>query len=76
MVDIFIKVIYPRLGLILNFIGTILIAISFGKNLEDAHQTDSKGRPVYLVKRPSFYLKPGRNSLRLSWEKSGDIFWI
>jgi len=44
-----IKEIYPYLGLILNFVGTLLIAFSFGKNIGDAHQDDSKGRPVYLA---------------------------
>ena len=38
-----------RIGLILNLIGTIMVACSFGKNPEDAHSTDQKGRPVYLA---------------------------
>ena len=38
-----------KVGLILNFIGTIMIALSFGKNLEEAHQEDKKGRRVYLA---------------------------
>ena len=38
-------------GLILNLIGTVLIAFSFGKNLEDANQPDKnkKGRKIYLA---------------------------
>jgi len=38
-----------RLGLALNIFGTIMIALSFGKNLADAHQLDEKGRKVYLA---------------------------
>ena len=38
-----------RIGLIFNLVGTVLVACSFGRNLEDAHQTDTKGRPVYLA---------------------------
>lgn len=38
-----------KLGLILNILGTIMIALSFGKNLEDAHQVDKKGKKVYLA---------------------------
>ena len=37
-----------RLGLFLNVIGTVMIAFSFGRNLEEAHQWDRKGRKVYL----------------------------
>ena len=38
-----------RVGLILNIMGTIMIAFSFGKNFEEAHQVDKKGRKVYLA---------------------------
>jgi membrane protein DedA with SNARE-associated domain len=38
-----------RLGLLLNVVGTLMIAWSFGKNLEEAHQFDEKGRKVYLA---------------------------
>lgn len=38
-----------RIGLILNFIGTVLLAFSFGRNLDNAHQTDAQGNPVYLA---------------------------
>jgi hypothetical protein len=38
-----------KMGLVLNFVGTLLIAISFGRNLEDAHQVDDKGRKVHLA---------------------------
>jgi hypothetical protein len=41
--------IIEHLGLALNFIGTIMVAMSFGKNPENAHSTDSKGRPIYLA---------------------------
>ena len=43
-----------RLGLLLNLVGTIMIAFSFGGNLGDAHQLDDKGRKVYLAS----YLHP------------------
>lgn len=36
-------------GLVLNFIGTLMVALSFGKNLADAYQTDKRGRKVYLA---------------------------
>ena len=38
-----------RLGLLLNVVGTMMIAFSFGKNREDASQPDKKGRKVYLA---------------------------
>lgn len=38
-----------KLGIFLNLIGTILVAFSFGKNLEGANQTDGKGRKIYLA---------------------------
>ena len=38
-----------RLGLIFNIMGTLVVAISFGKNLEEAHQVDAKNRKVYLA---------------------------
>ena len=41
--------IWLKLGIILNFVGTVLIAFSFGSNLGEAHQTDRKGRKVYLA---------------------------
>ena len=41
--------IFLKLGLILNLMGTFLVAFSFGKNLEEAHQTDRKGRKIYLA---------------------------
>ena len=44
-------------GLVMNIVGTILISFSFGKNLEDAYQTDRKGRRVYLASflRPTWF---------------------
>ncbi len=46
-----------RLGLLLNLVGTIMVACSFGSNLADAHQLDKKGRKVYLASfgRPKFF---------------------
>jgi hypothetical protein len=38
-----------KVGLILNIVGTVMIAFSFGKNLADAHQLDDRGRKVYLA---------------------------
>ncbi len=45
---------FTKWGLLLNIVGTIMIAVSFGKNLADAHQHDEKGRKVYLAS----YLHP------------------
>jgi len=39
----------PRLGLLFNFIGTILIAFAVRKNPADAGTLDHKGRPIYLA---------------------------
>ena len=46
-----------RLGLLLNIAGTMMIAFSFGKNREDAHQIDEKGRKIYLASflRPKLF---------------------
>ncbi len=38
-----------KIGLVLNIIGTLMIAFSFGKNLADAYQLDKKGRKIYLA---------------------------
>lgn len=38
-----------KMGLVLNILGTVMIALSFGKNLADAHQLDEKGRKIYLA---------------------------
>ena len=48
-----------KLGLLLNVVGTIMIAFSFGKNLGDAHQTDEKGRKIYLASflRPKLFYR-------------------
>jgi len=37
------------IGLILNIVGTFLISFSFGKNLEEAHQSNNKGRKIYFA---------------------------
>ena len=42
-------VILNRAGLILNFLGSVLVAFSIGANLADAHQLDEKGRKVQLA---------------------------
>jgi len=49
IVQLVLEFIWSRSGLILNFIGSLLIAFSFGKNIADAHQEDSKGRRIYLA---------------------------
>jgi hypothetical protein len=46
--------ILTKTGLVLNIVGTVMVALSFGKNLADAHQIDEKGRKVYLAS----YLHP------------------
>ena len=38
---------FTRSGLILNIVGTLMVAFSFGRNLEDAHQVKN-GHKVYL----------------------------
>ena len=38
--------ILTKLGLILNIIGSIMIAFSFGKKLAEAYQQDKKGRKI------------------------------
>jgi hypothetical protein len=45
IVTIFIE----KSGLILNLIGTLLIAFSFNRNLGGAYQKDNKGRKIYLA---------------------------
>jgi len=37
------------MGSLLALMGSIMTALSVGKNLEDAHQTDSKGNKIYLA---------------------------
>ena len=50
-------IIWPRFGLLLNFIGALMMAFSIGKNPGEAHSTDKKERPVYLasVLRPTIF---------------------
>jgi hypothetical protein len=45
-----------RIGLILSFIGTILVAVSVGRNPGDASQ-EVNDAPVYLasILRPNFF---------------------
>ncbi len=38
-----------EIGLVLNIVGTFIIAFSFGKNLGDAYQLDKKGRKIFLA---------------------------
>jgi len=42
-------IVFGKIGLLFNLIGSIFIAISFGKNLGEAYQEDRKGRKVYLA---------------------------
>ncbi|HBR18213.1 MAG TPA: hypothetical protein DD725_11540 [Deltaproteobacteria bacterium] len=46
-----------KIGLVLNILGTLMVALSFGKNLEEAHQLDKKGREIYLASflRPKLF---------------------
>lgn len=46
-----------KIGLVLNIVGTLIVALSFGKNLEEAHQLDNKGRKIYLASflHPRFF---------------------
>lgn len=44
-----IDLIMHKLGLVLNLVGTLLIAFSFGKNIADAYQTYKRKRKVYLA---------------------------
>lgn len=48
---------FARFGLLLNVVGTVMIAFSFGKNIEDAHQIEKQGREVYLASflRPKLF---------------------
>jgi hypothetical protein len=36
-------------GLIFNLIGTVMLALSFGKNIAEAHQINDKGKQIYLA---------------------------
>jgi hypothetical protein len=38
-----------KLGLVLNFVGTVMICISFGENPGGANQNDKKGRKIFLA---------------------------
>jgi hypothetical protein len=38
-----------KIGLIFNIIGTLMIALSFGKNLGDAYQENKKGQKISLA---------------------------
>jgi len=38
-----------KIGILLNLFGTLMVAISFGKNLEEAHQISKKGQKIYLA---------------------------
>ena len=49
MCGLTLSIIFNKAGLILNLLGTIIIAISFGKNLADAHQINNKGQKIYLA---------------------------
>ncbi len=47
--DFVVSVVLPRLGVILNFLGALLLALSFGRNIGKAYQEDEKGRRTYLA---------------------------
>ncbi len=38
-----------RAGLILNIVGTLMVAFSFWRNPGEAHQYDRTGRKIYLA---------------------------
>ena len=38
-----------KFGLLLNIVGSLLIAMSFGKNLGEAYQEDEKANKIYLA---------------------------
>jgi hypothetical protein len=38
-----------KVGLSLNFLGTLMVCLSFGKNREGAYQTDDRNRRIYLA---------------------------
>ena len=40
---------FARIGLILNVVGSIMIAVSFGKPPSTAEQRDEKGRRISLA---------------------------
>lgn len=40
---------FGLIGLILNLFGTVMIALSFGKNLAEAYQIDDTGKKIYLA---------------------------
>ncbi len=46
-----------RIGLVLNIVGSLFIAFSFGKNLADAYQVDKNNKRVFLASflRPNFF---------------------
>jgi hypothetical protein len=43
-----------RVGLLLNFVGSVLIALSVGKPPSEAYQTDNRGRKISfaVISRP------------------------
>ena len=49
MINSILTFILEHAGLILNFVGTLLIALSFGKNLGGAYQVNEKGKKIYLA---------------------------
>lgn len=61
-----------RLGLMLNIVGTLMIAFSFGRNLEDAHQIDNQGREIYLAS----FLYPGLFRIGIAMIVLGFLFQL
>ncbi len=41
--------IWFRLDSLMNLVGALMLAVSFGKNREEAYQEDSKGKKIYLA---------------------------
>jgi len=49
MVDSILCFIISKLGLILNFVGSIIMAISFGKSIVGTEEEDDQGRIVPIA---------------------------
>ena len=46
---------FTRVGLMMNFLGTVMMFFSFGKNIEGGYQKNEEGENIYL----SSFLYPG-----------------
>lgn len=56
----------------LNFGGTVLVALSFGRNFGGAYQTDERGRRIYLAS----FLYPWLFRLGLALAAVGFLFQL